>query len=251
MPDHQEQLADAFTAYRAGRLEEARGIATAMLQQTPHAGALWELLGFVERDAGNAEASVSAFEQASVLIPLQMNARVCLAEGYGNIGKRELARDLFLEFLRTPALDVATILQIAAGLDGCDYPGFAMKACRLAQQRDAEHPQTYYDMGFYAARSGYPLRVVESLARRAISLAPERLNFRVGLASLLMRNGRDGDALDVLRPISERHIADVRCRCCLERIIELFERTNEQARIAACREQLARLGDSDGEAECR
>jgi len=250
MSDRNQRLQRILEQYRDGRLDEAIHLAQQALQESPDEGRLWELRGLIHRDRSETAAAVDALERASLLVPLQTFSRIALAEGYGKLGRRELARDLYLECLKPPEPEVESLLHIGAGLEACGFPGLAMKACRLAQRSDPQHPQPYYDMGYYAARCGYPMHVVESLARRAISFDPENVHYRVGLASLLLRQDRLDDALNVIGAMTDRQIHAIRCRCCLERITELFEQTGDRSRAEQCRRHAQRLADDGIPSDC-
>lgn len=220
-----------------GALWLVRGV---LLQNRDH-GQAWELRGLIHRDLGEADECVAALEHASLLIPLSSLGRVALAESYGRTGRRGLARDLFREMVRNPETPVSVLLQVATGLDELDAPASAMQACRISLARDPQCAQACYDMSYYAARSGYPLRIVESLARRAISLEPERIHFRVGLVSLLMQHDRTDEAGEVISAVSPDRLQSLNCRCCLERIADLCESLGDWGRVVVCRDRLLRL----------
>jgi hypothetical protein len=142
------------------------------------------------------------------------------------------------------------LLQIATGLDAIDEPRMAMDVARKATQNDPLVGQGYYDMGFYAARSSHSPRIVESLARKALSLEPENMGFRLGLASFLVKNGKPSEAFDVVQSLSNDQIEQVHCRCCLERIVDLFESAGDFRRAILCRQQLLNLELRNVEPDC-
>lgn len=244
------QFERAAHAYQSGRLDEALTILADALDRSPDDGRMWELCGLIHRDQQETELSVDALERASLLVPLKPLAGICLAEGYAKLEKTELARDLFVQQLELPRIEVESILHIAVGLDECGFPGLAMKACRQAQRMDPNHAQTYYDTGFYAARCGYPINVVASLARRAIALDPEQIQFRIGLASLLYQHEHYDAALDVVGEIRAEQIAEIDCRCCLERIGDLFEKVGDWQRAEWCRNRMTYLSIKGIESDC-
>jgi len=235
----------------AGDLGAALMLAEAALAVNENDGAIWQLCGLIHRDRGEFASCVDAIERASLLVPLDALARVALAEAYGKIGSMGLARDLFIALFDDRTMTVELLMQTAVGLDAIAQPRLAMKACQIAAERDPERSQPYYDMGYYAARCGYPVHVVESLARRAISLEPNRVNYRIGLASLLAKHERLDEAHAIVRSITAAQIETVRCRCCLERMAMLFEQVADFGRASECRDQLIRLASEsyDGD-EC-
>lgn len=184
-----------------------------------------------------AEESVDALERASLLVPLRPPARVCLGHAYGRIGRTRLACDLLELLIGDESLSVRLLLQVASGLDAVNAPASAMRACRVAALRDPGRAQTYYDMGYYSARMGASSQMVESLARKAISLDPTCVNYRVGLASLLIRQNRKQEALHLVQSFDETQIGKITCRCCLERVAELFESCGDFERSRLCHEQ--------------
>jgi tetratricopeptide (TPR) repeat protein len=249
------ELAAVWNAYAAGNLDLALKLAEAaladgVLSESQQDGPLWQLRGLIHRDRGEAASCVDALERASLLIPLDAVSRVTLADAYAKIGSRDLARDLFVALFSDGTMTVELLMQIGVSLDAIDQPRLAMKACQIAAERDPERSQPYYDMGYYAARCGYPVHVVESLARRAISLEPNRVHYRIGLASLLAKHDRLDEAHAVVRWITtSEQVETINCRCCLERMAALFEQVGDFGRAAECRDRLSRLDDSDGQSE--
>jgi tetratricopeptide (TPR) repeat protein len=236
-----------WNAYAAGKLDRAYELAEAALLANEHDGRLWQLRGLIHRDRREGEACIDALERASLLVPLDGIARVALAEAYGHLGRRELARDLYVALFDDESLSIELLMQIAVGLDAIEQPRLAMQACRIAADRDPERSQPYYDMGYYAARSGYPVHVVESLARRAISLEPTRVNYRIGLASLLAKHDRIDEAHAVVRSITPEQIDEISCRCCLERMAALYEQVGDAARAQDCCARLDLLVDPNSD----
>ncbi|MCA9116924.1 MAG: hypothetical protein KDA79_17720 [Planctomycetaceae bacterium] len=236
----------ARLAWLTGNTEGALWLIRRVLLIDADDGRAWELRGLIHRDRSEPEECVSALEMASLLVPLSPLARFALAESYGKAGRRELSRDLYLELVQNPATTVPLLLQAACGLDSIDRPAAAMWACRSALDRDPGNGQACYDMSYYAARSGCPLRIVESLARKAVSLEPDRLQFRIGLASLLLRHDRAAEAGRVISGVSPDQLHQLDCQCCLERIAELCETVGDWQRVVVCRERLLQLEARSG-----
>lgn len=244
------ELTAAWNAYAAGKLDLALRFAEAALAECENDGPMWQLRGLIHRDRGEVEECIDALERASLLVPLDAVARVCLAAAYGKSGRRDLARDLFVALFGDGAMTVDLLIEVAAALDAIDQPRLAMKACRIAAERDPERSQPYYDMGYYAARCGYPVHVIEALARRAISLDPNRVNYRIGLASLLAKHGRLDEAHEIVGSITAEQLETVSCRCCLERIAAIFESAGDFARAAECRDRAAQRSCDDDASPC-
>jgi tetratricopeptide (TPR) repeat protein len=208
------------------------------------------LLGLVWRDQGKVLKAADAFERAALLRPIQPLSRLCLAECYAVLKRHTLARDLYLIQAEQGAEDVDLLLLVASGLDGIDQPQMAMELCRKAAYLDPECGQVAFDMCFYAMRCGRASSLVESLAWRAVELEPENVHFRIGLASVLVRLNQLERAIWVLRYLENEHFRQVTCRCCLERIMELYRAAGDNARVQNCMRRLGELtaehkGESD------
>lgn len=234
-------LEDAQKAYESGDVENAWSLTKKHLRWRNADGRGWELLGLIHHTRGRFALAVSALERASLLVPLRPAARVCLAYAYAKVGRRELSRDLLVALIVDESLSIALLLQVATALDAIDHPAWALRACRVASERDPHHPQAYFDMGYYATRCGHPPHLAESLARKAVSLAPDNACYRVGLASLLMKQGRAREAHAVVQHLSDDQIERIDCRCCLERIVNLFESAADFRRAVLCRQRLMTL----------
>ncbi|WP_231741051.1 hypothetical protein [Thalassoglobus neptunius] len=174
-------------------------------------------------------------------MPLRSVSRVCLALGYVGVGQERLGRDLLVDLVDEPALTTDLLLQVAAGLDSLGEPGAALQAARAATEQDPDHAQAFYDLGYYVGRCGYPTSVTEALARHAISLDPERVCFRIGLAKLFVGHQREDEAYELIQDLSNVQIRQVDCQNCLQRIVELCENVGDYRRVILCRERLLQL----------
>ena len=236
--------------YEGGELSAALALIKRHLVRRPDDGRVWELAGLIQFATGEYSRSVAAIERASVHIPLRPAARVCLGHGYGKIGRRTLSRDLLAGLIRNESVSVPLLLQVASGLDAIDHPSIALQACRRAAERDPQNAQPYYDMGYYAARCGYEPRYTESLARKAISLDPQNVCFRVGLAAHLFRQDRVQDAYEAVRALTNEQIEAVTCSCCLNRIVSVYEAAGDYRRVVLCRQQLLQIELQGHEPDC-
>lgn len=236
--------------YETGDLDAALAQTKRYLVRRPDDGRAWELAGLIQFATGEFPQSVAAIERASILIPLRPAARVCLGHGYGKIGRRSLSRDLLVGLIRDDSVSVPLLLQVASGLDAINDPAIALQACRRAAERDPQNAKPYYDMGYYAARCGYEARYTESLARKAISLDPDNVCFRVGLAAHLFKQDRVHDAYDVVRELSNEQIEAITCSCCLNRIVSVYEAAGDYRRVVLCRQQLLQLEVQGHEPDC-
>ncbi|HZW47314.1 MAG TPA: tetratricopeptide repeat protein, partial [Microvirga sp.] len=62
-------LDKAIGLYRQGKFAEVRSVLRALIEQTPGHVSAWNLLGYLERDVGQAGAAAAAFERALELQP--------------------------------------------------------------------------------------------------------------------------------------------------------------------------------------
>lgn len=238
-----------WQAYAQGNLWAALEVVAQTVSQNEEDGRPWELMGLIFRNLVKPKSAVNAFERAALLVPLQPLSQICLAECYGVIGKKSLARDLYLNQAELYANSAELLLFIAAGLEGIDEPHLAMEMCREASSIAPDSGQVVYDMCFYACRCGAPISVIETLAWRAVELEPDNVHFRVGLASLLVRLGLPSKAHWAVNALSPKQISEVSCACCLERIKQLYESVSDTPRSKQCAQRLIDLQTMDDNRE--
>ncbi|MFG0332027.1 MAG: tetratricopeptide repeat protein [Maioricimonas sp. JB049] len=240
----------AQRARNNGEPERAERILRRHLQREQDDGRAWELLGLILFENGEIAASVSALETATLLAPLRTQGRICLAHGYGQLGHVELSRDLLVAMIPDPSLSAPHLLQVAGGLDAIGQHELAVQACRSALRREPESAQGHYDMGYYSARSGAPSHVVETLARQAVSLEPGNVRYRIGLASMLVQQERLSDGYACISRLSDDQIRRIACRCCLQRVVSLFEAAGDIRRARMCLTHLRHLELRDTAGDC-
>ncbi len=236
-----EYLSAAEAAYERGELEDALRVIKLHLKEAGDCGRGWEQLGLIQGTRGRFAISVSALERASLFVPLKPISRVCLGYGYGKIGRTELARDLLSDLIDNDQMTTELLLQIATALDSIDQPGDAMRACRKATERDPSTAQSYYDMGHYAARCGYPAHLIEGLARKAISLDPQNVCYRIGIAGMLIKQDRKDEAYQFVSGLTLEQIQEITCECCLRKVVKLYEAQHDYRRVVLCQQRLLEL----------
>lgn len=220
------------------------------LTRNPDSGRLWELQGLIYFGMQDYFSAVRGLERATMLKPLTNPARICLAQAYGKTGRNELSLDLLKGLISCDLLSVINLLQLASALDEFDHPELALQACRRAMQDDPSNAQACYDMGYYSARCGCPPHVTEALARKAISLNPDEIRYQVGLASLLIKQQRRVDALKVISKFRDEDLERIGCRCCLQRILDLYEQYGDFHRTTLCRQRLMILDQQNSASDC-
>ncbi|MDX1965687.1 MAG: tetratricopeptide repeat protein [Planctomycetaceae bacterium] len=244
-------LAEAVALYRGRRYGAARRIVDRILREQPEHGRAWELRGLLWWAVGERGLAEGSLETAMTLVPLCPAAAVALGDCYAAVPRCELSGSLYELASAHPEASVATLLAAAAGLDGLGAPHRSVRICRLAILRDAEFAQSYYDLGYYLKRTGAPPHIVEAAARQAIALAPDRLNYRVGLAGFLAQRGRIAEAHALVEHLQPAAIETAHCPCCLDRLASVFETVGDHERSAACRARSQALTTRHGTASQR
>ncbi|MBC6423010.1 MAG: tetratricopeptide repeat protein [Hormoscilla sp. SP12CHS1] len=74
-----ERLKEAFAHYQAGRLDEARAVSLAMLEQQPHQVEAMQILGIIARQTGAYDRASSYYQQA-------ISIKLDYPEAYNNLG---------------------------------------------------------------------------------------------------------------------------------------------------------------------
>ena len=240
----------ARRAYEAGSLRSAMRTVEQCLAADDDDGRAWELCGLIHYSSGNAPNAVKALERASILVPLKNPGRVCLAHAYGRVGKTDLAIDLLTDLSGERCISIPLLLQVATGLDSLDRPDLAMETCRNIIRRDEHIAQAHYDLGFYGGRCGGPESMVEALARKAIELDPDTARYRVGLAGLLWKQERKDEAYTFVAELTNDELESICCRCCLSRVIDLYEAAEDLRRVIVARQRLVELEMMGTESDC-
>ena len=82
----------AKAAYESGDLQKARRLVCMSLNELPDYPRGMELLGLIDYSQGRYESSIAELEAVSVQVPLSIAAQVCLAHGYGRVGRHQLSK---------------------------------------------------------------------------------------------------------------------------------------------------------------
>ena len=229
--------------YVAGRFHQAIHLADTAIETNPDHGRAWEFKGLAHRARGEVKPALDALEMATLLVPLRPVARCALADCYAKLGHGSLALDMYMALADDSRTPRELWLPIATGLDFVGAPALALSVCRMAIQWDPDSPRAWHDFGCYLGRCGYPPRLVLNCARRAVSLAPERGRWRIGLISLLYQAGQAEEAQAEAWKLTDIHIADAVCHCCLLRVAEVFDASGDFRRGEACRRRMSELSE--------
>jgi len=228
----------------SGHFDQAAEAAERRIAVDSEDGRAWEIRGLAAAWRREPQLARQSLETAMSLVPLRPAAAIALADLYHDID-RQLAQRLYLQAVMHPRVDSSLKLVAASGLDRLDWPHLSIRICRQVIQQDADSAQACFDLSYYLGRTGAPDKMVESLARRAIELAPDRCQFRIGLAGFLAQRKRPQDAFALVRHLSSSELEMVTCQCCLHRLQLVFEAVDDAERAAWCRSRLARVAVND------
>jgi tetratricopeptide (TPR) repeat protein len=216
---------------KGGQIKGAIELATAVLRELPDDGPLWELVGVAyQRDAQSA-AALHALETASLLKPLDIGARFCLAEAYAATGSHELAVFVYRMVAEDPRSPIWLLPKVASHLGELREFDHALDVCQTIVQRDPTRHEAHFGIGFYLRRLGAQTERVVTVIQRALELAPKTNLYRVVLASLLQELGHDDDAYELLRQVAP---SSVTCPHQLRRMLLVFHTASDMQRVLDC-----------------
>ncbi|MEM9369194.1 MAG: tetratricopeptide repeat protein [Planctomycetota bacterium] len=230
----------AQAAYDRGSPDTAISIVSELISRSrkePEVPAL-VLLGHALLGVGRHIDAADAFEKASLIAPIDDEARIALATCYARLDRVELARELFLQLALPRTLPSDLMLKVAQGLASIDAVRLAMQVCEWVTDREPTLAQAYYDLGVYSALLGNPLYLTEAQTRRALELEPKNVRFRVGLAVVLIQLDQREEALGLLEELNDSEIQALNCQSCAEKVADFLK--------AAGRGPLANSFESQG-----
>jgi tetratricopeptide (TPR) repeat protein len=156
-------LSQAMALHQAGRLAEAARLYARVLQAAPDQPDALHLLGVIQQQGGDCEASIALIEHAIAQRPA--------AHYYCNL---------------------------ANALTGAGRFSDAVEACRRALALDPTLAQAQSNLGVALRAQGRPIPAIAAF-REAIALRPERAEAHVNLGVLLVEQDRRDEAALVLR----------------------------------------------------
>lgn len=223
---------------KQGNHQAAAELASSAVLEFPDDGNLWELRGVAEHHLGNHVTARSALETASLIQPLDVGARYCLAGSYAATGHPELAVFMFQMVAEDSRAPLWLLPNVASRLGQMNEHQAALGVCRLILLRDDSRHEAHFGVAFYLRRLGAPLEEVVESAARAHDLAPQVPLYRIVLASLLHELGQTEDACDLLRQLPPESVA---CPCSLRRMMRVFDAAADHDRLRACADRLDQL----------
>ncbi|WP_339731976.1 hypothetical protein [uncultured Gimesia sp.] len=226
-------------SYEKKRWDEGVCLTQSLLKQFPHDGRVWELSGLIFRELTSYKLAQGALETANTLIPLSDQAQLALADCYLHVGQRELAGEM-LQFLSENA-GISSTLQseveerlqkLSAAVDPKDDGD---QSAYHGPKLTAEH---HYNLAHSMGHLGYPPECVEQEILRAIELAPDCLEYRIGLAGFLSQVHRAEEGYQYVAKLSLFEISQLQCECCLERLVKVFHAGGDHCRLLACMDRV-------------
>ncbi|WP_397568932.1 tetratricopeptide repeat protein [Schlesneria sp. T3-172] len=226
---------------RARQWGEAARLAGEAWAADTENGRLCEVAGLFERAAQNYFAGRRRLERAMLFVPLRPSTWCALADCYLQSGLYRDARDIYASVANGPEVPADILRYCASRLDSLNESPRALEVARRVVAMQSDHAQSVYEFGYYLARSGATASLVMSVMKRAISLAPEKAIYRLGLAKIVAETGDLSRALDWVRHLSASQLDQIECRCCLERLAFLYEAGVDPVRAHACRVRMDNL----------
>jgi tetratricopeptide (TPR) repeat protein len=238
----EELFSLGMTLLKQREVKRAVEVATDGVQSFPENGDLWELLGVCQFHAQNSPASCEALEEASLLKPLDVGARFCLAGAYAGVGRRELAVDIYRLIADDEQAPICLLPKVAARLGQMLAHAEALDVCRTIVRRDPDHHGAHFGIAFYLRQLGSPLAELLPQIARAQELAPDVPLYRIALASIMQELGESEVAGDLLRDLSPDTLG---CPWLLKRMALLLRVSGDHARARDCARRLRQVESND------
>lgn len=238
-----QQAVDRGDADRVTRLAEQR------LRLSPHDGRVHEEIGLAFHEIDKLAKAQELFELAQLMVPLQPETEVALAECYIGCDKPDLAIGLLENVGQREQVATRTLLRAAARMNELGNCREAWLTCRRAVRQSPDEGQAWFDLSVYMGRVGFPFSQIERVVQRAIDLESDNVVFRISLAVALARRGRENHAYAVIRRFGASELEQICCSSCLESLRTLFEQANDWRGVCLCNEQLVQRSIS-GTSDC-
>ncbi|MEM7812807.1 MAG: hypothetical protein AAF532_15125 [Planctomycetota bacterium] len=226
-PDRTDNLSD-------DELRDGLRLIERSLTDSPDDGSLWELKGNILGRLGRPTAARKALERAATLIPLADTSWVAMAAALAEEGRADLAFSTVRTLFEDDSVEIDAICHAVELLAALGEFEFAIEAARRACDEQPDNPSGYHRLAVLCDRGGRPDNIIESLHRRAMSLAPEQIDYRIALATFFVGRRRLPCAYSVLKSLSTAQIASVSCECCLKRLRDVFTLVGDRIRADAC-----------------
>jgi len=198
-------------------------------------GRAWQFRGLAHFGLGEVDRATSAFETASLLVPLGSKARIRLAQLYLQRRRREAAKAIYLHLADDASLTEDEAELIAAGLAAVEANDVALRFCLAQLDRFAANHQLQFAAAGAMRRLGQGNAAILPFLRGAHRLQPRNVSYRIALARCLLAENQSAEAMRVLDGVDLDATQSVPS---LESMRMLFERLNVDDRVAHCRSRL-------------
>jgi len=234
LDDKRAQLLESF----AGDLIRGdwQKVVDQLVEQTrsaPEQMAAWEFRGLFESLLGRHHQAIHSLETASILAPLHPLAARCLALEYYAIGRHSLGIDLLVGLAATTQQE-SLVRLLSHDLLKRRAHQAAIDMLFEKLDRLGDSAVLWHELS--AALSQVPQRLLDSLTAvgRAIQLEPETASYRLTAAALLIRLEQPEQAFEVVSQLSETSIRQLKCPCCLWRLVNLYYWFEDIPRARIC-----------------
>ncbi len=221
-----------------GRIAEAELHLSQALVAQPDDGRLRLLLARTRHRLGDFRAACAAFEHAATLVPIDAANQCLLADCYGRIGMARQGLALLRMLFEDQSCPTELLPRLATGFSRLGDAQGALDVCRVAAERQPNQAEAHFAVAFYLRKLGFPACLALPPMTRAFELAPHHPMYRSNLAFLLVEEGREDEAYELLRELPPNACV---CSCQLRRMMRLFQTLGDHERWRACSLQLRRL----------
>lgn len=198
-------------------------------------GRAWQLRGFAHFGLGEFAKATSAFETASLLVPLGTSAQIRLAQLYLRRRRREAAQAIYLHLATCELLPEAEVELVVGGLAGVGAFDDSLRFCLAQLERFAGNHRLQFAAAGAMRRLGHGGDEVLGFLRRAHQLQPHNVGYRIALARCLLTENRRAEAARILDGVD---LEATQCIPSLESMRMLFQRLNVVERVEHCRTRL-------------
>lgn len=237
----ESELQNLTFFYEAKRWEEGLYLTYTLLQEYPDDGRIWEFSGLICRELNCFQGALHAFETANTLIPLSENAQIALADCYIHSEKQELALEIFKYLSQKNGIQPSLLALVKSRLKLLNESGTKTNDVVSVMENSEITAEQHYNLAFYMGNTGYPVKFIEQEIKKAIQLAPDHLEYRVGLAGFLSQVDRAKEGYQYVAQLTLEYISELTCECCLKRLANVYIAANDQEKAASCLDRLKEI----------
>ncbi|MBR46613.1 MAG: hypothetical protein CMM31_09085 [Rhodospirillaceae bacterium] len=159
----QGNLALALEMQQAGRIIEAKSKCLGVLKASPKHPTAWNLLSFLEHQAGNGEGSIHAFREAIAVQPDFADAHFNLGNIYTFQGRPKEAAAAYRDYLTLNPNDGAAHFHLVSALLALSDWAQAVPSLRATLKLAPDHIDGWTNLGYALKMLGRYEEAVEAL----------------------------------------------------------------------------------------